>query len=168
MPSEWAVSGIVADLSAFETRVVSHSRGSLSDPGPGVSPLSSPLVWGPRTAEVHRYRSVVEGRRGSGRIYRWSPVSDRVSVSRRVWGRPSPHILLGALEERLGCLSCLVRGAPISRIGASGVALIAKHALNDLARPGSVNGFLLHLLVSCGDWGFHDFGGDGTRESPEE
>src|SRR5258708_5903328 len=153
-------------LSAFEAGVVSGARGRLSNAVSHCSPLSSPLVRGPSAAEVHWYRTVVKGRGCCRRIYGRGPVPDGVSVSGGVGGSPSPHVLLGTLEELLRRLPSLLGCvSPVSGIRPSLVALVAKHTLNNLTRSRSIDRFLLHLFVASGERGFHHLCGDGAGES---
>jgi len=46
--------------------------------------------------------------------------------------------------------------------------LIAEHTLDDLARPGGVDGFLFHFFVASGERGFHYFCGDRSGETVKE
>ena len=75
-----AVPSVMPHLAAFKACVVIGAWRRLSDAVSCHSPLLSPVVWGPRTAEVHGDGSVVKGWRGSGRIYWWCPISDRISI----------------------------------------------------------------------------------------
>src|SRR5258708_411038 len=103
-----AVSGVVSYLSTLETRVIGCLGRCLGDAVPRRASLLSPLVRGPGPAKVHRYWLVIEGARGGRRVYRGHPVSNGVSVSGSVGWGPSPHILLGMLEELLRRLSSLL------------------------------------------------------------
>src|SRR5258708_777510 len=94
-----AVLGVVSHLSAFEAGVVIRAWCGLSNAVSRCSPLPPPLVRGSGAAEVHGYWAIVESGGGCGRVHRRRPISDRVSVSGGVRWSPSPHILLGALEE---------------------------------------------------------------------
>src|SRR5258708_14226433 len=164
-----AIPGVMPILPAFEAGVVVSVRYGLGNTVLHRSPPSSPLVRGSGSAEVHGDGSVVKCRRGSGRVYRGCPVSDRISIRGGVWRGPTPHVLLGALEEWLGRLSYLLGGiSPISRVRSPGVALVAEHTLDDLAGSGGVDCFLFHLFVSSWERGLHYFGGDGSGESSEE
>ncbi len=66
------------------------------------------------------------------------------------------------LSSQLGCVS------PVPCVRPSRVALITKHALDDLTRFCGVNSFLFHLLVACWERGFHYFSGDRSGESSKE
>ncbi len=166
LSSEGAVPGIVPYLSTLKAGVVACPGCGLGDAASRVSSWPTPLVRGPGVAEVHRNRSVVE-RRGRRRgVHRGCPVSNTVSVSGGVWWSPSPHILLGTLEEWLGwrfsLLGCV---SPVSCVRPPQIALVAEHALDDLAGPGGVDSLLFHFFVSGGEWGLHYFSGDRTGES---
>src|SRR5258708_15462482 len=155
-------------MSTFETCVVVGTWGCLGDAVSCRSPLSSPLVRGPGATEVHGNGSIVERRRGSRQVYRGCPVSDRVSVCRGVWWSPSPHGLLGTLEELLRLPSLLGCIPPVPCIRPSRVPLVAEHALDNLTGPGGVDGFLFHFLIPGRERGLHHFGGNGSGESSEE
>ena len=165
-----AVLGIVPYLSALEAGivVVVSAWCRLGDAVLRHSPLSPPLVRGSGVAKVHRNRSIVKCRGSRGRVDRRGPVPNGVSICGGVWWGPAPHILLGALEEWLGRLPPLLGVSPIACISSPGVTLIAKHTLDDLAGPGGIDRFLFHLFVSCWEWGFHYFDGNGSGESAEE
>src|SRR5258708_267433 len=157
------IPGIVPHLSALKAGIVVCAGCHLSDAVSCRSPLLPPLVWGSGAAKVHRNGSVVKSRGSSRRVYRRGPVSDRVSVCGGVWWGPSPHSLLGVLEEWLGRLSPLLGCvSPISCVRSPRITLVAKHALDDLAGPGSVNCFLFHLFISGQKRSLHYFGGNGS------
>ncbi len=164
-----AISRIVSYLATFEAGVVGHAGRRLGYTALCRSPLLSPLIRGPKVAEVHWNGLVIEHSGGVGRVDWRHPVSDRIAISTGVGWCPPSHGLLGMLKEGWGWLSSLgPRVSPISSICSPEVALIPKHILYDLAGFGRVDCLLLHFFVSGREGGLHYFGGDGSGEALEE
>ena len=66
------------------------------------------------------------------------------------------------MSSLLGCIS------PASCIRPPSVALVAEHALDDLAGFCGVDHFPFHFFIAHWEWGLHHLGSDGSGESSKK